>query len=270
MSSRATRMPWSGAVTLFCAIAAYTSALPASAQTDALHVAPSGNVGIGTSAPAEKLHLQSAAAANTWVSVENTNAAPKLVGLLLDNTHAGNRFFFSINTVGDFSISEASTGGAEFTVYDGMLTGNSTKFQFRQGNEPVLLRIEVDGDVFAGKDIHAGNDVYANQVHEASDRNVKTDIVPVDPREVLMRVSELPISTWRYKSNTDELHMGPMGQDFWGVFGLSKGPRTISIGDLSGVALAALQGLHQTVLEKDQIIDELLARVSALEALTNP
>jgi hypothetical protein len=67
-----------------------------------------------------------------------------------------------------------------------------------------------------------------------------------------------------------------MAQDFYAAFGLGEDERYISKSDADGVALAAIQGLYQVVQEKDATIagqqreiDELRARLSALEALVN-
>jgi hypothetical protein len=100
-----------------------------------------------------------------------------------------------------------------------------------------------------------------------SDRQAKTDIVPVDPRQVLAKVvNDIPISTWRYDANSDKLHMGPMAQDFWAAFGLHEDERSIALNDLSGVALAAIQGLGQVIEERDATIEALAQRIAALES----
>jgi hypothetical protein len=84
----------------------------------------------------------------------------------------------------------------------------------------------------------------------SSDRNVKEDFTLVEPVEVLDKVSELPITEWNYKGY-DKRHLGPMAQDFHAAFNLGGSETTIDGGDLHGVALAAIQGLHQLVRDKD-------------------
>ena len=66
-----------------------------------------------------------------------------------------------------------------------------------------------------------------------------------------------------------------MAQDFYAAFGLGLGDKTIDTIDPNGVALAAIQGLHELAREKDAEIEELRAanynlrgRVEHLEALT--
>ena len=61
-------------------------------------------------------------------------------------------------------------------------------------------------------------------------------------------------------------HMGPMAQDFRAAFGLGEDERHISTVDADGVALAAIQGLHRLLRDKEsklrwqrRAIDELKA-----------
>jgi len=106
-----------------------------------------------------------------------------------------------------------------------------------------------------------------------SDRNVKANLAPVDGRDVLARLSALPIHTWSYTTQDPSIrHVGPMAQDFYAAFGVGEDERYISTVDADGVALAAIQGLYQVVQERDgqiaaqqQQIATLEARLSALE-----
>lgn len=97
----------------------------------------------------------------------------------------------------------------------------------------------------------------------ASDRALKTDFQPIDPQQVLAKVATLPITKWRYKSEEGQYHLGPVAQDFHSTFGLGAGDRHIATVDESGVALAAIQGLHRLIQEKDSRIASLEAKVTA-------
>jgi hypothetical protein len=108
-----------------------------------------------------------------------------------------------------------------------------------------------------------------------SDRAAKENVESVDTRSILERVVALPIATWNYRAQADSIrHMGPMAQDFYAAFGLGLGEKTIDTIDPDGVALAAIQGLHTLVEEKDAELDELrsaneelLERLERLERL---
>jgi hypothetical protein len=106
-----------------------------------------------------------------------------------------------------------------------------------------------------------------NSWSAVSDRDAKEHFTPVDVRAVLDAVAVLPITTWNYKSQDDAVrHMGPMAQDFRAAFGLGVSDTLIDTIDPDGVALAAIQGLHQVVVEKDAEIAELRSRQAVMEA----
>ena len=103
-----------------------------------------------------------------------------------------------------------------------------------------------------------------------SDRNAKEAIRPVDTRKVLAGVVAMPISTWRYNTQDEKYrHMGPMAQDFRAAFGLGETDKGIDDIDAQGVALAAIQGLHAQLQDKEAEIAALRARIASLESVAN-
>jgi hypothetical protein len=74
-----------------------------------------------------------------------------------------------------------------------------------------------------------------------SNRNAKTDFNQAEPTDVLQCLATVPIQTWRYK-----------GQD----------ERYISTVDGDGVALAAIQGLHELVKEQQAEIERMRAAMA--------
>jgi trimeric autotransporter adhesin len=95
-----------------------------------------------------------------------------------------------------------------------------------------------------------------------SDRALKEKIFAVSPRAVLEKVASLPVSTWVIKG-FDQLHMGPMAQDFRAAFGLGRDDKTINTTDAQGVALAAIQGLNQKLTEQIKQKDKEIAKLKA-------
>ena len=102
-----------------------------------------------------------------------------------------------------------------------------------------------------------------------SDRNSKQGFSAVSPREVLDKVSALPITEWQYKVDAEgTTHIGPMAQDFHAAFGLNGGDdKHISTVDEGGVALAAIQGLNEKLTEKESEIRQLQQSVIELKAM---
>ncbi len=99
-----------------------------------------------------------------------------------------------------------------------------------------------------------------------SDRDAKENFADVDPKDVLERVAEMPVSTWNYKAQgRGTRHIGPMAQDFFAAFGVGEDDRHITTVDEGGVALAAIQGLNMKLQEKDAEIQALKGRLDKLE-----
>jgi trimeric autotransporter adhesin len=94
--------------------------------------------------------------------------------------------------------------------------------------------------VTAGVALTPGSGTWAS----LSDRNAKTDVVPLDDASILAKVAALPIDAWRYKSESGVRHLGPMAQDFYAAFGVGVDDRHITSIDEDGVALASIKALH--------------------------
>ncbi|MBN2380131.1 tail fiber domain-containing protein [candidate division WOR-3 bacterium] len=99
-----------------------------------------------------------------------------------------------------------------------------------------------------------------------SDRDLKEDFEAVDQKDILDKVAELPITSWRYKGEDASVkHLGPVAQDFHATFDLGSSGTSITPTDLDGVALAAIQALVVELEEADARIAELEERLNALE-----
>lgn len=217
------------------------------APTSSLDIAASGKVGIGTASPTEKLHV-SGSDGDNQILVTETNGTASTRTMFQMSNNGGVRaewidtslgVTWGANLIsGNFNILKAGSGVTAFS-----LTGTG-----------VLTVVDLI---------------------ESSDRDMKTDIVAVQPEEILTKVSRLPLATWRFKNGTST-HLGPMAQDFSAAFGLGPDDKHIKALDVASVSLAAVQALHKQVTEKDAAIselqqrnDELEQRLSQLEALVS-
>ena len=79
----------------------------------------------------------------------------------------------------------------------------------------------------------------------SSDRNLKENFAPVEPREVLEKVVALPLSSWNFKADVATPHLGPMAQDFYAAFNVGPDDKHIATVGEGGVALVAIQGLNE-------------------------
>jgi hypothetical protein len=87
-----------------------------------------------------------------------------------------------------------------------------------------------------------------------SAREFKTDPAPI--AEVLPRLRELQIESWRYKPqfNDSTRHIGPYAEDFRELFGVGDG-RTIHVVDAMGIILKAIQELSAKVAQLEEKLE---------------
>lgn len=80
-----------------------------------------------------------------------------------------------------------------------------------------------------------------------SDRDLKKNFQSVDGRDILDRLTALPLRQWNYQWEDDAAtpHLGPMAQEFKAAFYPGRDDRTITTLEVDGVALAAIQGLNR-------------------------
>lgn len=82
----------------------------------------------------------------------------------------------------------------------------------------------------------------------ASDRNLKENFVEVDKEDILTKINSLPLTKWNYKKEDSSImHIGPMAQDFYAIFGLGNSDKSVSTIDPAGVALVGVQALSSKV-----------------------
>ena len=128
--------------------------------------------------------------------------------------------------------------------------GEDADFQVRDRLNKVIFGVD-----------ESGNAALAGTLTEQSDRNSKVNIAAADVQAILTKVLGLPISTWAYKQDPSVNHIGPMAQDFKDSFNVGADETSISTIDRDGVALAAIQGLYQVMLDMIVELETLLAEL---------
>ena len=167
------------------------------------------------------------------------NSGP--VRFQMENTDSGRSWSFVADANDQFQIRQNGSGTASFAIRD------NGRFAFNYAGESQMI-LQPNGNLRIN-----------GTLIELSDRETKSNLVAVDGQQTLAKVIQLPLSQWSYKKDKDQIrHLGPMAQDFHKAFGLGEDEKGISTLDTSGVALAAIQGLHEQVQEKD-------ARIRMLE-----
>jgi len=178
---------------------------------------------------------------------------------------------------GDYSVALGKNASALHTGSFVWSDPSSDNGVSSTGENQFLIRACGGTRLYSSPDMSSGVLLSAGSsaLSTVSDRNMKNNIRPVDVKEILSQLAQIPINRWNYKTQNPGIeHIGPMAQDFYAAFGLGEDDRHISTIDPDGVALAAIQGLHEMVKEKDAEnvdlqgqVDDLEARLAALEAL---
>ncbi len=208
--------------------------------TNRMHIdGTTGNVGIGTTAPAGPLEIVTA---NGTLTVQN---GPYTVEMVATSPGSGGHMRFRNG----------------FEVWPDNAAANAGYLDVRDTTAtPTII---LDGS--------SGN-VTCVAVNITSDRNAKEDFKNLSPRDVLAKVASLPITEWQYKAEKTKdaaavRHIGPMAQDFSAAFELGHDEKHISVVDESGVALAAIQGLNEELKETRAENAELKHTVAELKSM---
>lgn len=101
----------------------------------------------------------------------------------------------------------------------------------------------------------------------ASDVNRKHAFHSVSGEEVLTKLRDMPVSTWTYKVESDDIrHIGPTAQDFHRAFGFGTDSLSIGTVDADGVSLAAIKALDTRTQSQNTDIQTLKAQNDSLRA----
>jgi hypothetical protein len=175
-------------------------------------------------------------------------------------------FVWADSTIGNF----ISTGPNQFLVRasGGMWFGTTSAPSIPQGR---FINTSTGGYLTTGG-------VWT----DSSDREAKENFARLDRQTVLDSLANVSISRWNFKvQDASVQHIGPTAQDFHAAFDTGEDDKHLAALDTAGVALAAIQGLYEIVQDKDceigelqnreaakdQRINELEARLTAIEAL---
>jgi hypothetical protein len=192
------------------------------APTSSIDIAANGDVGLGTSTPAARLHILTT----------GTEAAE----ILLDQNGTPG---------GEWALRAVDDGSFSIGLGDG-----SKNF----------ITLKTSGALAT-----------SGAVNAMSDRASKTGFAAVDTAALLAALAALDITQWSFiAEGPDVLHIGPTAQDFRAAFGLGEDDRHITLTDLGGVALAAVQGLLEQIEVRDRRIEELEKRLEAIETRLPP
>lgn len=195
---------------------------------------------------------------------------------------AGNRAAGSFSVVpggsqnvasGDYSFAAGSRARVDPGHEGTFLYSDHRDFEFSSGTRNefaaratggvrFVTGIDASGVPAAGVRLRPGSGSWET----LSDRQVKTAFSPVDGREILDRLSTVPILSWRYRTEDPAVrHIGPTAQDFHQAFQVGTDERYINSMDADGIVMAAIQSLYDAVKERERTIELHEKRIHEME-----
>jgi hypothetical protein len=124
--------------------------------------------------------------------------------------------------------------------------------------------------IFSNTSLTAGVRLWngASAWSSVSNSTLVRNIRPVDGKEILAGLAQLPISRWSYKAQDPSIeHIGPMAQDFYAAFGLGEDDGCISTIDADGVIITAVKELMQIVNELKEENAQLKTEINELRQM---
>jgi hypothetical protein len=90
------------------------------------------------------------------------------------------------------------------------------------------------------------------------DMLLKDDFRPVDVADILEKLQEIPVTSWKFRKGDEQRHIGPTAQDFNHQFGKRtfEGVEVIDAMSMFGVLLAGVQALTTRVKELEAQLEE--------------
>jgi len=240
---------------------------------NALTVLKNGKVGLGTATPEEMLHVEGTievdqriqandagglelATDDGTVRLQIEDSGEVGIGTVTPNAklHVLGEARFESAGGGSKIIIDGSTGLAQVEFQDDGVYGagigysldNSRIFLYHGGGNVFIKNGNLGVGIEPTHKIHVTGGAYCDGGAwvNGSSRTLKENFLRVDNRDVLARLSALPVTEWNYISEGQYIrHMGPMAEDFHAAFGLGHDNVSISTVDLAGVTVAAVQAL---------------------------
>jgi len=255
---------------------------PYSVTSPYLSVEVGGNVGIGTTAPSNLLHLEGSTrlmrmtggaddvslgigSSGLWFYDDDEQSIVRFNHSASANTLTVDGDGLEVNA--EKINLQSATGSTQVIVQENSGTvARRQLFRLENNGAPEFSLVDTDraltwkfGTRSSSFEINRGGSgqtefiLRANgdldikgTLSQGSSRTLKKDFETLDSEAILDKVNDLPLLEWAYKaSDEDDRHFGPMAEDFHATFGLGDNPERLAPGDAAGIALAAVQGLNR-------------------------
>ncbi len=170
----------------------------------------------------------------------------------------------SLTGLGQLTVESTTTLNTGLSTLQGLIVKGSlsqtANLQEWQGSTGAVLgsltstgsayfagNVGIGTAVSSVKPIDTGTGAYLSNVgvwENTSSIALKENFTPVDPADLLTKISRLPLTRWNYKANPDTVtHIGPTAEKFYEIFGVGEDATHLAALDTAGIALAGVQAL---------------------------
>jgi len=224
------------------------------APTSSIDIAASGNVGIGTGAPDADADVTVASGETSAILMQKAGA----VRFRLENTTAATEWDITNDGNGDLAITRVGSGGSDLEIEQDGDMGNC-------GNPDHDFVISVGPGCAATPRsfIDAGDTGFST----SSSRTYKTNIQSLTVEGILDRIAQTPVYEYDFVDGPTD-RIGLVAEEFHRIFGRGS-EKELSGHEIQLALWLAVQELTRRtdeVQEKDREIDDLQARLAALES----
>jgi hypothetical protein len=103
-----------------------------------------------------------------------------------------------------------------------------------------------------------------------SARGAKHNIVPLDNNAMITKIGQLDVCRWNYKTEArSSVHIGPIAEDFYRLFGTGGSEKELPHSDSAGVALAGVKALSARLNAQQSRIEQLEAAIKDAKSKLN-
>jgi hypothetical protein len=221
------------------------------APTSSIDISASGDVGIGTASPSEKLHVSENADTATFVQVQNSNvgtSAAAVVRALSDVATVNFQAHAAARTVARFG--QTLGGWGEILLPTG---GNGLAIG-TVGNVPLILGANSQMRLRAN---NAGVEVFGTFTNSSS-RSYKEDISTLGTKEAAETLAELQPVKFKYQGQTEE-NLGFIAEDVPDLVAV-EGRKSVAPMDMIALLTKVVQEQQKTLRTLDEKIAKLEQR----------
>ena len=225
------------------------------APTSSIDISASGDVGMGTASPSEKLHVSENVDANSFILMQNPNTGTSAAAVFRaqsDTATVNYQAHASTRTITRFGQILGGWSELLHVAGNGLAIGTLTNVPFIMGANN-LKRIQVT---------NAGVEVFGTFTNSSS-REYKEDIRPLASAEALATLAKLEPVKFRFKEQPEE-NLGFIAEEVPDLVAV-EGHKSVAPMDLIALLTKVAKEQQQTIARQQQAIADLSARVQKLE-----